>query len=74
MSIGEYKYLKESVATDLAELLMTDYKLNYQEALSTLYESDLYSKLCDPATGLYFRSSYYVYSFLQDELNKGKIG
>lgn len=69
----EFKYLKEGVTTDLAELLMKDYQLDMQSALTTLYESDTYAKLSDPSTGLYFQSSLYIYSYLQAELRTGKI-
>lgn len=71
MSAGEFKYLKEELTIDLVELLMKDFNLDYKEAMGVLYDSDLYAKLCDPATGLYFQGTLYVYSFLQSELKKG---
>ncbi len=37
--------------------------------LHAVYSSRLFEKLNDPKTGLYFQSSGYVYSFLEDELN-----
>ena len=73
MSIGEFKYMKEGLTIDLVELLMTDFNLDYKEAMRVLYDSDLYAKLSDPATGLYFQSSLYVYSFLKSELQKGVL-
>ncbi|MDE6409238.1 MAG: hypothetical protein K2K81_03195 [Muribaculaceae bacterium] len=69
----EYKYLKEGVTADLIEFLIQDYDLDLQTALNALYESETYSKLNDSATGLYFQSSRYVYSFLQEELQKGRF-
>ena len=71
---NEFKYLKEALATDLVEFLMRDYNLDLQSALGTLYDSDTYSKINDPLTGLYFQSSRYVYSFLENELHTGIIG
>lgn len=71
---SDFKYMKEAIATDLAELLTKDYKLSITDALDTLYTSDTYAKLSDPNTGLYFQSSLYVYSFLKEELTTGKIG
>ncbi|MBQ3845074.1 MAG: DUF3990 domain-containing protein [Bacteroidales bacterium] len=41
-----------------------------QQAFDVVYTSRLFEKLDNPATGLYFQSSGYVYSFLQDELDK----
>lgn len=73
MSSGEFKYMKEGLSVDLVELLMKDFQIDYKEAMGILYDSDLYAKLCDPATGLYFQSPLYVYSFLQSELQKGVL-
>lgn len=67
----EFKYLKEGLASDLVQFLMKDYKIDLQTALSTLYESDTYSKISDPSTGLYFQGSRYVYTYLQNELQNG---
>lgn len=73
MSNGEYKYMKEGLTADLVELLMKDFHLDYRKAMEILYESDLYGKLCDPTTGLYFQGALYVYSFLKSELQKGVL-
>lgn len=69
----EFKYLKEGLASDIVQFLMQDYDLDMHTALSTLYDSDTYSKICDPATGLYFQGSRYVYSYLQNELQTGLV-
>ncbi len=63
----------EAMAADLAELLTRDFGMSISESLDTLYNSDTYAKLIDPATGLYFQSTQYVYSFLKNELTTGKI-
>ena len=73
MSSGEFKYMKEGLTIDLVELLVKDFNLDYKEAMGVLYDSDLYTKLSDPDTGLYFQSSLYVYSFLKSELQKGVL-
>ena len=64
----EFKYLKEGLSSDIVEFLIDDYGLDIERALNTLYESETYSKISEPSTGLYFQSSRYVYSYLQDEL------
>ncbi len=69
----EFKYQKEGLTTDIVEFLMKDYELNLGEAFDTLYESDTYSKICDPSTGLYYQSSKYVYTYLQNELQCGRM-
>ena len=73
MSIGEFKYMKEGITIDLVDLLMKDFNLDYKGAMGVLYDSDLYARLCDPATGLYYQSPLYVYSFLKSELKKGVL-
>lgn len=71
---NEFKYLKEGLASDLVQFLMKDYKIDLHAALSTLYDSDTYSKISDPSTGLYYQGSRYVYSYLQNELKTGAVG
>lgn len=73
MTDSDFKYMKEALAVDLAELLSRDFKLDISESLDKLYNSETYAKLADPATGLFFQSSKYVYSFLKSELTTGKI-
>lgn len=70
----EFKYLKEGLATDIVQFLMKDYHLDMQTALNTLYESETYSKIINPLTGLYFQGSRYVYTYLQNELQTGRVG
>ena len=74
MNDSDFKYMKEAIAADVAELLTKDLDLNINKALNILYNSQTYSKLNDPDTGLYFQSSGYVYSFLKNELKSGKLG
>lgn len=74
MSTNDFEYMKEAMAADLAELLSNDLELTIPEALDILYNSETYLKLSDPNTGLYFQSTLYVYSYLQQEISIGKIG
>mgnify|MGYP003293499251 CR=1 FL=1 len=70
----DFNYMKEALATDLAELIAKDFDMTVTEALDTLYGSETYAKLCNPNTGLYFQSTQYVYSFLKIELLTAKMG
>lgn len=74
MMNADFNYMKEALAADLAELLAKDFNMTITEALDAMYGSETYSKLCDPNTGLYFQSSQYVYSFLNNELLTAKLG
>lgn len=73
MTEQNFKYMKEAMAVDLAELLSVEFEMTITEALDALYGSETYAKLCNPNTGLYFQSTQYVYSFLKEELSKGTI-
>lgn len=68
ISANEFKYMTEAIAADIAVYLSDEFKITVSEALDILYNSDTYSNLMNPETGLYFQSSNYVYSFLKDEL------
>lgn len=63
----------ECVERDVATLLVEENNMTIHQALDSLYLSDTYQKLINPATGLYFQSPVYVYSCLTDELTKGKL-
>ena len=52
---------------------MDERGLTLHEALDTVYNSDTYAKLMNPATGLYFQSPVYIYSYLDKELATGKM-
>ena len=69
MKKSDFKYMKEAIVADLALLLSKDLNLNIEDSLSRIYNSETYTKLNDPKTGLFFQSSGYVYSFLKDELS-----
>ncbi len=73
MTDSDFKYMIEALAVDMAELLSRDFGMNILESLDTLYNSETYAKLIDRATGLYFQSTQYVYSFLKQELALGKL-
>jgi len=70
VSQAEFQNMKEEIVKDLIARLMDERGLSMQEAFDLVYNSRLFEKLSDPKTGLYFQSSGYVYSYLQDELNQ----
>lgn len=69
VSQAEFQNMKEEIVKDLIARLMDERGLSMQEAFDKVYNSRLFEKLNDPKTGLYFQSSGYVYSYLQDEMN-----
>lgn len=70
VSQEEFQNMKEEIVKDLISRLMEERGVTMQEAFDIVYQSRLFEKLNNPNTGLYFQSSGYVYSYLQDELNK----
>lgn len=70
VSQAEFQNMKEEIVKDMISLLMEERGLSMQQAFDAVYTSRLFEKLNNPATGLYFQSSGYVYSFLKDELDK----
>ena len=69
VSQAEFQNMKEEIVKDLISRLIEERGLTMQEAFDKVYNSRLFEKLNDPKTGLYFQSSGYVYSYLQDEMN-----
>ncbi len=65
----EFQNMKEDIVKDMISRLMEERGLSMQDAFDKVYNSRLFEKLSDPKTGLYFQSSGYVYSYLQDELS-----
>jgi hypothetical protein len=70
VSQAEFQNMKEEIVKDLIARLMDERGLSMQEAFDLVYNSRLFEKLSDPKTGLYFQSSGYVYSYLQEEIDK----
>lgn len=70
VSQAEFQNMKEEIVKDLIARLMEERGLSMQEAFDLVYNSRLFEKLNDPKTGLYFQSSGYVYSYLQEEIDK----
>jgi hypothetical protein len=73
MSKNEFKYMTESISTDLIVMLMEDFGMDMRSAFDSLYNSETYAKLSDISTGLYFQSSGYVYSYLRKEITTGRL-
>ena len=70
VSQAEFQNMKEEIVKDLIARLMDERGFSMQEAFDLVYNSRLFEKLNDPKTGLYFQSSGYVYSYLQEEIDR----
>ena len=65
--------MKDDICVELAGYLMDDYHCSREEAIDMLYTSDTFERLQADATGLYYQSPGYVYSFLQNELKTARV-
>lgn len=68
----EQKLLIDSMIDDVTSYLIEDTELSIVEALDIVYHSQLYDKLMDLETGLYYQSPAYCYELLKHELKYGK--
>lgn len=70
---NETEFLIDSLVERLVIWVVEDYKLSLQEALNLVYHSQLYEKIMDLETGLYYQSAGYNYELLCREITLGKI-
>lgn len=69
----QIQLLKDDLTTELVEKLVDEFHYSPHEAIDVLYTSETFERLQDDATGLYYQSSGYVYSFLQNELKQARV-
>ena len=69
----ETRFLIDSLVEQLALMAMDEYKLPMPKALELAYNSQLYDKIMDLETGLYYQSARYNYELLRHEVRYGKI-
>lgn len=67
------RFLVEHLSNELVEQLISDYAWDIQKAMDVLYNSETFSKLEDPRSGLYYQSLVYVYSYLKSEIETGQL-
>lgn len=65
---AEFQNMKEEIVKDMIARLIDETNCTLEEAFGYVYNSNVFNKLNDPDTGLFFQSSGYVYSFLKEEL------
>ena len=73
MITPEIQFQIDCLAVELTEMLMEKYGWDMKRALDELYTSETFDRLMDPECGLYYESPVYVFSFLQSEIETGKL-
>lgn len=69
----ETKFLLDTLTKNLVLRVMEDFGYSITEAMDAVYHSQLYEKILDLETGLYYQSAGYNYELLHQELTTGKI-
>lgn len=67
VSPTDFEYMKESLVSDMLTILVEERGMSLNDAFARLYNSDTFSKMSTPSTGLYFQSPRYVLSYLDTE-------
>ena len=73
MTKDNIQYMIESITKDIILLLMDDMGMTMEESFRAFYLSDTFSKLSQIETGLYSQSTPYIYEYLKNEIEKGKM-
>ena len=69
----ETKYLIDNLTAKLVLLVMENFDYSITEAMDVVYNSQVYEKILDLETGLYYQSAGYNYELLSNELRTGKV-
>jgi len=72
LTSGQISIMVNAQIKDMATWLMEDFKYSLEEALDCVYNSELFEKLQDLSTGLYYQISSYNYELLK-KMKYGKI-
>ena len=70
----ETKFLIDSLVEQMALWVMDDYHLSMIDALQLVYNPQLYEKITDVETGLFYQSVAYNYRLLKHEIAYGTLG
>ena len=67
--MNEKTEMKVDMIKNLALLLIKqNNNMTMEQALSTVFNSDIYQKVMNERTAFYYQSPKYVFAFLEDEL------
>lgn len=70
---NDIRFQIECLSADLVLMIIEEYGWDIKRAFDELYSSQTYERLNDPDCGLYFESPVYIFQFLKNEIETGKI-
>ena len=73
MMNNEVKFLIDTLTKNLVMRVIADFGLSVRDGLDAVYNSQIYDKILDLDTGLYYQSAGYNYQLLHKELVEGKF-
>ncbi len=69
----ETQFLIDCIVEKMTIYLMRDDDISMLDAMNIIYHSQVYEKILNLETGLYYQSAAYNYQLLRHELEFGKI-
>lgn len=69
----ETTFLIENLTKNLVLLVMEEFGYSITEAMDVVYNSQLYEKILDLKTGLYYQSAGYNFDLLHNEILTGRV-
>lgn len=72
LTSGQIEFMIEDLSSEIIQMLMEEWSYDMTQAMDVYYNSDTFERLSNPATGLYYQSSGYVYDFLKKEITTGQ--
>lgn len=73
MLTPDIQFQIDCISKNLVIMLMENYGWDMKKSLDELYTSETFERLSDPECGLYYESPVYVFSFLKNEIETGKL-
>ena len=73
MMNNKVKFLIDTLTKNLVMRVIADFGLSVRDGLDAVYNSQIYEKILDLDTGLYYQSAGYNYQLLHRELVEGKF-
>lgn len=64
VSQKDFEFMKECLSRDIITILVEEQGMSISSAFDLFYNSDIYSKLSNPESGLFYQSPRYVLSYL----------
>lgn len=70
---NETKFLLDTLTKNLILKVVEEFNCSMTEAMDMVYNSQLYEKILDVGTGLYYQSAGYNFELLKKEMLTGKL-